>query len=339
MRYIGSKTRILDFISDTVQQTYGSVDDSVVADLFAGTCSVAEMFKKQNARIITNDYLYFSYALQIAKIKCNEEPVSKIPYSQALAHLNAIDGIDGFFFNEYTLDGTAQTQFRRNYFDGDNARKIDAICTQLASWINDDIISKDMFYLLSASLVDAITKVSNTSGTYGAFLKIDDQRKYKPLELLPYHFTDNGKINEAYCMDIAELIDNVSGDILYLDPPYNGRQYPPYYHILETAVLYDEPTIYGITGRRPYQELLSPFCMKDRALPAMVDIVQRAKFPNIYISYSTDGIMDYKELCDALSVVGNVECYFKPYRRYKSNSGGENTATKVKEIIIYVKKR
>ena len=77
MRYIGSKAKILDFISNTVSQTYGSVDGAVVADLFAGTCCVAEMFKKQNARIISNDYLRFSYALQIAKIKCNKEPQSR----------------------------------------------------------------------------------------------------------------------------------------------------------------------------------------------------------------------------------------------------------------------
>ena len=339
MRYIGSKTRILDFISDTISQTYGSVDGAVVADLFAGTCSVAEMFKKQNAKIITNDYLHFSYSLQIAKIKCNEEPQSKIPYNEALSRLNALDGVEGFFFKEYTLEGTAQSQFSRNYFDSDNAKRIDAICGQLSSWLRDNTISEDMFYLLSASLVDAITKVSNTSGTYGAFLKNDDPRKYKTLELLPYHFINNGQINEAYCMDIIELIDKISGDILYLDPPYNGRQYPPYYHILETAVLYDEPAIYGITGRRPYKELLSPFCMKDKALPAMLDIVQRAKFMDIYISYSTDGIMDYKELCNALSIVGDVKYYVKPYRRYKSNNGGDNTTKRVKEIIIYVKKR
>lgn len=339
MRYIGSKAKILDFISDTVSQTYGPVDGAVVADLFAGTCCVAEMFKKQNARIISNDYLRLSYALQIAKIKCNKEPKSKISYCEALSVLNALNGVDGFFFNEYTLEGTATSQYSRNYFDSGNARKIDSICTQLSSWLKAEVISEDMFYLLSASLVDAITKVSNTSGTYGAFLKIDDQRKYRPLKLLPYQFTDNGQSNEAYCMSIAELIDRVSGDILYLDPPYNGRQYPPYYHILETAVLYDEPAIYGVTGRRPYQELLSPFCMKDKALPAMLDIVQRARFENIYISYSTDGIIDYQELCDALSVVGEVRCFFKPHRRYKSNNGGESTTTRVKEILIYVKKR
>lgn len=78
--------------------------------------------------------------------------------------------------------------------------------------------------------------------------------------------------------------------------------------------------------------------MKDKALPAMLDIVQKARFEHIYISYSTDGIMEYKKLCDALSAVGKVSCFFKPYRRYKSNNGGENTTTRVKEIVIYVKK-
>lgn len=242
------------------------------------------------------------------------------------------------FFSQYTLEGTAQSEYHRNYFNSDNARKIDAICIQLAEWRKKTIISEDMFYLLSANLVEAITKVSNTSGTYGAFLKVDDKRKYNTLELLPFSFIDNNNINSAYCKDITQLIDKVKGDILYLDPPYNSRQYPPYYHILETAVLYDKPNIYGVTGRRPYQELLSPFYMKNKAFSAMMNIVQKANFSDIYISYSTDGIMNYKELCAALSEVGNVKCFFKPYRRYKSNHGGETT-NRVKEIIIYVKKR
>ena len=157
------------------------------------------------------------------------------------------------------------------------------------------------------------------------------------MNLLPFDFVDNKKENEAYCSDISEIIDELNGDILYLDPPYNSRQYPPYYHILETAVLYDSPSIYGITGRRPYQEQLSPFCMKDKALPALVDLVRRAQFSDIYISYSTDGIVDYQALCEELAQFVDVKCFFKPYRRYKSNSGG-NGDKSVKEIIIYAKK-
>lgn len=48
--------------------------------------------------------------------------------------------------------------------------------------------------------------------------------------------------------------------------------------------------------------------------------------------------MNYEELCAQLKAFGTVECFFKPYKRYKSNSGGTGS-TNVKEIIIYVKKR
>ena len=338
MRYIGSKTRILDFISDTVEQTYGTVNDAVIADLFAGTCAVSEMFKQQRAKVISNDYLHSSYALQVAKIKLNTEPTSQISYINAIQMLNGLDGTKGFFYNEYSIEGSRKSGVERNYFSEENAKKIDSICIQMNEWRADGLISEDMLFLLSANLIDAITKVSNTSGTYGAFLKVDDKRKYKRLELMPVDFHDNQKDNEAYRSDIADIIDDLQGDILYLDPPYNSRQYPPYYHILETAVLYDAPPVYGITGRRPYQDSLSPFCMKEKALPAMLDIVKRAQFTDIYISYSTEGIINYETLCEELEIFGDVQYFFKPYRRYKSNGGG-NGEKDVKEIIIYVKKR
>lgn len=338
MRYIGSKNRVLGFISDVVEDTYGVCSDAVVADLFSGTACVAELFKGKGARIISNDYLHFSYALQIAKIKLNKVPQCRVDYDSALSTLNELAGVKGFFADEYTLEGTTGKNFSRNYFSFENACKIDAICIQLRRWLHDGAIDTDMFYLLSASLVDAITKVSNTSGTYGAFLKIDDARKYKPILLEPIPITSNGKNNDCYCEDIRDVIKKVEGDILYLDPPYNSRQYPPYYHILETAVLYDAPNIYGLTGRRPYEEQLSPFCMKDQALPSMVDLVRKAAFPHIYISYSTDGIIPYRDLVRDLGQHGNVQCFFRDYRRYKSNDGGE-PKKQLKEIVIYVEKR
>lgn len=337
MRYIGSKNRILEFISSVVEDTYGDVSDAAFADLFSGTACVAELFKHRGSRIISNDYLHFSYALQVAKIKLNSIPECSISYHDAIEILNLVEGIDGFFAQEYTVEGTKNKPFQRNYFSFSNAQKIDAICTQLKQWLLFGAISEDMYFLLAASLVDAITKVSNTSGTYGAFLKIDDARKSKPLVLFPFQITSNEKRNECYCEDILSLIQKVKGDILYLDPPYNSRQYPPYYHILETAVLYDNPNVYGITGRRHYEEKLSPFCMKDKALPAMLDVIQHANFPHIYISYSTEGIIPYKTMMDELSRYGRVECYYRDYRRYKSNDGG-SAKNPLKEIIVYVKK-
>lgn len=338
MRYIGSKNKILPFINNTITKTYGSISNAVVADLFSGTACVAELFKSLGARVITNDYMEFSYAFQTAKIKLNNVPDCNFKYDDALRTLNELNGIDGFFFENYTAEGTESKTHRRNYFSASNARKIDAIRQKIGYWRTEGMINEDMFYLLVSDLVDAVTKVSNTSGTYGAFLKIDDARKHKALKLVPSLFQSNGKENQCYCSDIFEIIDQVKGDILYLDPPYNSRQYPPYYHILETVVKYDNPAIYGVTGRRPYAEHLSPLCVKDEALLSLLNIVDRAHFSHIYISYSTDGIVDYKELCDKLKSFGDVDCFYQPHRRYKSNSSGTEKK-KLKEIIIYVKKR
>ena len=68
MRYIGSKNRILDFIDKTILETYGDYSNATVADLFSGTGCVGEMFKKKGARVISNDYMHFSYAMQISRV-------------------------------------------------------------------------------------------------------------------------------------------------------------------------------------------------------------------------------------------------------------------------------
>ncbi len=334
MRYIGSKSRILDFIDEIITNTYGDYQQATVADLFAGTGCVGEMFKRNGARVISNDYMFFSYALQVSKIKRNRQPRN---YIETLNTLNALPGQKGFFYQEYTENGKGN----RNYFSEDNAKKIDAICIYLKNQLSENNISEDEFYFYKASLIDAVTKVSNTSGTYGSFLKINDNRKYKKLLLEPLQTINNKKANECYCEDIREIINHVTGDILYLDPPYNNRQYPPYYHILETVTLYDNPDIYGKTGRRHYEQKVSPLCMKEKAIRTISDIVDRAQFNHIYISYSTDGIASYKELGKELEKYGSVQIFNKEYRRYKANSNGniEENNGKLKEIIIYVQKR
>lgn len=339
MRYIGSKRQVLPFIHETITNTYGDYSNAIIADLFAGTACVAEMFKHAGATVITNDYMNFSYALQIEKIGLNQEPLSEVPYDELLSKLNQLAGIEGFFFREYSTEGTDGTEHSRNYFSAENAKRIDAIRVKIGEWRDSGTISTEMFYLLIANLIDAVTRVSNTSGTYGAFLKQDDPRKELPIYLEKSTLTNNGRSNSCNCMDIFNIIDTVKGDILYLDPPYNTRQYPPYYHILDTVTLYDDPAIYGKTGRRPYQDKLSPLCMTDKAEDALFDLVKRAKFDHIYISYSTDGIIDYQRLMSRLNGIGKTECFFMPYRRYKSNSSNKcSPKTKLKEIILYVQK-
>lgn len=345
MRYIGSKEKVLPFIEEVILNSVGEVEGAKFGDLFSGTTCVAQHFKKLGVKLITNDYMSFSYAFQIAYIKNNSIPqFSKLKsqnnyndYKEILGYLNNLNGVEGFFYREYTKEGTKKGKYQRNYFSEENGKKIDAIRIAIGNWYNKGLITKDEFYILLASLVDGVTKVSNISGTYGAFLKFDEQRKNKCLMLEPIKEINSKYAHCCYCEDIFNLIECVNGDILYLDPPYNSRQYPPYYHILETVTLYDEPAIYGRTGRRPYQDKLSPFCIKREAGDAIKTVIDKAKFEHIFLSYSTDGLLSKKEIFELLSSIGYVKVFEEKYRRYKSNSNGDRKKT-LKEIIFYVRK-
>lgn len=144
MRYIGSKRTVLPFIKTTIEETYGNISNAIVADLFAGTACVGEMFKREGARVLSNDYLSFSYALQIEKIKLNGIPESKRSYLDLISLLNAAPGKEGFFFREYSIEGSSHGEYTRNYFSKDNAMKIDGVRTQIELLRVNGEISEDM---------------------------------------------------------------------------------------------------------------------------------------------------------------------------------------------------
>ena len=181
---------------------------------------------------------------------------------------------------------------------------------------------------LVAALIEAVPFVSNTTGTYGAYLKKWDKRAFKPLVLDDHEIFDNGLVNKSYCGDANKLIKKLEGDIIYIDPPYNGRQYGSNYHVLETIARYDNPTVSGITSMRDNSDIRSRFCMKSKAEAALNEIVSNCNFSYIFLSYNTEGILSegqIKEIFIRNCKKDSVELIKIPYRRYKRNktSGDE----------------
>lgn len=345
MRYIGSKQPVLGFLEENIVATVGDVKKKVFADLFAGTCVVSILFKKLGSKIIANDYMTYSYVMGNAYLKVNEEPkflglkASGISgYLDALKYLNNIRKQKGFFYRNYSPEGTSESQYVRNYFSGENTQRIDAIISKLKNWRKDKIINAYEEHVLKTSLLEAVTKISNISGTYGAFLKKDDKRKFKRMLLKPIEIISSRERHYCYNEDALKIINQLSGDILYLDPPYNQRQYPPYYHILETVVLGDAPLIYGKTGRRPYKDKLSPFCNKRQAYGALDTLISKARFKHIFLSYNNEGIISIADLDNMLSHYGDVKVFKQNHRRFKSNNNGKSKQS-LREILFYVKKK
>lgn len=342
MRYIGSKIALLDNI-ETVIHENTTGQERVFCDLFSGTGSVAKHFKHKY-EVISNDFLHFSYVLQKATIENNTVPSFK--------KLKTIGIHDPFLFLEETPCNHIDTDYfitrnyapnnncERMYVSAKNAVRIDFIRHTIESWKNENLLTEDEYYYLLAGLLEGVPYVSNITGTYGAYLKEWDKRAYKNFEMIRLDVEDNGRCNKSYNMDANQLISEIEGDILYLDPPYNSRQYASNYHLLETISKYDSPKIKGVTGIRDYTNQKSAFCIKKHVLKAFEDIIEKASFENIVLSYSNEGLMSFDEIEHILKKYGDPDSFKRydiPYRKYKSKINKEQKT--LYEYIFYVKKR
>jgi len=355
MRFIGCKENLLDFIETFVKQK--DIRGNIFCDLFSGTGSVAKHFKKLGYKIISSDLLFFSYVLQKVYIEQNQyskfakllkhlkiDPVEETLFTsdsqsakEIIKYLNNLEGVEGFIYKNYSPEGTQGQTHSRKYFTGDNSKRIDAIREKIEEWKKSNLINEQEYYFLLASLIEAVPFVANISGTYSAFLKEWDKRAFKKLTLEVPEIIKSDEIHKVYHEDGLKVLDQVKGvDILYLDPPYNERQYAPNYHILETIAKWDKPEIKGITGMRSYENQKSEFCNPKTGIKALGEIINKGNFKHLLLSYNDDGIMPESEILKLFNKVGKSEITEQNYQRYKSNSNGEQK-NGVKEKIYYLK--
>ncbi len=353
MRYIGNKENILENIYSILQAN--SVSGETFFDFFAGTTNVGRFFKSKNYQVSSSDILYLSYCLQKAYIENNEEPkfeklltslptqntenLFSSPLETVASYLNSLEGVEGFIYKNYTPTGTKDLQQPRMYFIDENGKKIDAIRLKIEDWKNENLISENEYFILLACLIETIGFYSNIAGVYAAFHKTWDFRALRPLELRTIQFVDNGKDNTVYNDDSMDLLDKINVDILYLDPPYNERQYAPNYHILETIAKYDEPKLRGVTGMRDYSSQKSRFCNPTTALEDLDKIAKEAKYKFLVLSYNSEGIMPAEKIIETLKQYGNVKLEQFEYARFKSNNNGLARTKKTVFEQLYILKR
>jgi len=356
MKYIGNKQRLLDFI-DSVVKKERLPEKGTFLDIFTGTTSVAQHYKKKGYKLITNDNMTYSYVFQQAYIKTNHYPKfsnllqSKYfgtipalsrdgdkPLKIVIDYLNKLQGRKGFIFNHYAPHG----EFKRQYFSNENAVRIDSTREQIDSWKKEGLINETEFYVLLASLIDAADFVANISGTYGAYLKIWRSMALKPFTMLAPDLIESNIEHKVYQEDSNELIDHLEADILYIDPPYNTRQYAPNFHILETLACWDSPKLYGKTGLRPYEHQKSLYSQRTQCKKVFADLIDKAKTDYILMSYNNEGIIPHEFILETLGKKGNVKVYTKNYRRFRTERDNDHRHYKVpddivKELIYFVK--
>lgn len=334
MNYIGSKQKLSGFISSVVRGVVGEdLSERVFCDIFAGTGVVGRSFKTKVRKVIANDCEYYSYVLNKNYIENHTEIAGKQDF---IDELNAEPLIDtGFVYRNYCVGGGTG----RQYFSDHNGKKIDAIRTSIEQWKNEGRIGDNIYFFLLASLLESADKVANTASVYGAYLKSLKPSAQKEMVLQPAVFEINEREHEVFNAASNDLISWIEGDILYLDPPYNGRQYGANYHLLNTIALYDDFIPMGKTGMREYRR--SNYCSAAKVVNEFEDLVRQARFRYIFLSYNNEGLMSVHTIRSIMERYGHYDLAQTDYQRFKADKTGNRNhkADSTTEYLHILEKR
>jgi adenine-specific DNA-methyltransferase len=332
MRYIGNKTRLLGFIRRVLRAR--NIGPGRAVDPFSGTASVARALKRWQFGVAASDIMEYGYVLARAYVEVETAPrfeeladeTGGPDLSSVIRHLNALPGEPGFIHEQYTPAGSVGAAHGRMYFTEENAARIDAIRMRIHEWRQAGLVDEAGAFTLLAALIEAADRVANTTGVYAAFVKSWQPNALRSLQLrVVPHIRGNGC--SAARQEAAEAVAAAGDfDLLYLDPPYNARQYAGYYHIPELLARgwFDGPVATrGKTGLIEDGDRRTAWSSSRRCEDAFESLVASARCRNIVMSYNAEGIIPEATIERVLRTYGQRDSYRRyrhGYRRYRSDT-------------------
>jgi len=268
-RYLGNKYKLLPFITKVVEDECKNVN--TIADIFAGTGAVASAFTDK--KIITNDNMYSNYICHLAWF--SSESYSEEKIIELIVNYNAM---------VVEQDNYMSKNFANTYFSLEDCRKIGFIRQDIEDRFLEGNINTRERALLITSLLYAMDKIANTCGHYDAYRQGAEFEKH--LELyVPKPDENLNENNMCYNMDTNDLVSDIEADLVYIDPPYNSRQYCDAYHLLENVASWNKPEVFGVAKKMDRTALKSDYCTK-KATNAFEKLIDSIHAKYIMLSYN-----------------------------------------------------
>ena len=310
-RYIGNKYKLSAWIFSIINK---ECSGKIFADIFSGTGAIAMKAHNYYDKLIINDFLYSNYAIYQAFFGKGKWSKRKI--------FTFIDT-----FNKIQADKIASNYFSKNfgerYFSKDSAKIIGYIRQFIEN--NKDTFTRKEYYILLASLLYSTDKIANTVGHYDSYLKKNSFRDY--FYMYPIDSLEGTKAISIYKQDANLLVKNITTDIVYIDPPYNSRQYSRFYHVLETLTKWDKSELYGVC-LKPKPENVSDYC-KVSAMARFNELIKNAQTKYIVVSYnntynpkstSSKNKITLDQIDTSLKEIGRTKIFSKNYKYFNTGN-------------------
>ncbi|GMV00254.1 MAG: hypothetical protein AMXMBFR51_29860 [Ignavibacteriota bacterium] len=309
-RYIGNKYKLIEWIFSIIDK---ECKGHAFADIFAGTGIVGAIASKHFSSVIINDFLYSNYCTYKAFLGSGKWNANTIDL-----YINRYNSLS----DKRLKENYFSSYFSNKYFSYNSALKIGYIRDDIEN--NKGILTEKEYFILITSLMYSADKIANTVGHYDAYFKknlVIDNFIIRPIDPIK---SDNINIFREDANILAKTID---ADIVYIDPPYNSRQYSRFYHLLETLVKWDKPKLFGV-ALKPSPENMSDYCRtsaKTRFYELVMDISAKylvVSYNNTYESKSnsSQNKITLEEIVAILKNKGETKVFEKPYRHFNAGS-------------------
>lgn len=325
-RYTGSKYKLSDWIVNLIRE---NCNGNSFCDIFAGTGVMSYLMLNNIADLYINDFLY------------SNEVIYKAFFENTLYDIEKLEDIKNVFnnLNAESLSDNYSSEWYGNKFFSYNDAKIIGYIRDNIDLLKNEINDKERNILISSLLYSA-DKSANTVGHYDAYIKgkkIEDKFTF---DLINPYDTHNKNIFISRC-DANEYARKLKCDIVYIDPPYNSRQYSRFYHVLENITCWEKPMLYG-EALKPQVQNMSEYC-RSTATQTFKDLIDNLKCKYIVVSYnntykskssSSKNKITLEDIKSILESKGTMQVFSKTHQYFNA---GKTDFADHKEFIFIVK--